>query len=365
MLLQIPQHHLIHDPASESSILIFESQTNGSQNPPFINSLSRSATGAITAHPGKTLGAGESKLLITRVIPGVIIETMEHRYRGDSGFCHYFAIGTELEVIPVASGIRKLAVDQIQSLPWLSNGESVPNVGTEILDNDLSCLFANNSLPLWARSILDAQLEYWNIHHAENYFRYMPGQPYGPEFGRCIKAAPYWALVRWNKLLFPDQRVYCMRRSPAASVAFCFETIPPGRRPQLLAQNPEAALCHGFDQLSEKELAICVTAAPSMAVAMVRRFTPESRARLLGAAVKHCSLRLLCNLPTLQAAIFDSIAEVPDVWLANHDDSLITAFEKMDLNLGNSPAGATLIEFSKNLAPDKQARLLEVVADWI
>ena len=132
MLLQIPQHHLIHDPASESSILIFESQTNGSQNPPFINSLSRSATGAITAHPGKTLGAGESKLLITRVIPGVMIETMEFRCRETRDSGDYFAIGTELEVIPVASGIRKLAVDQIQSLPWLSNGGQVQTPGLRV-----------------------------------------------------------------------------------------------------------------------------------------------------------------------------------------------------------------------------------------
>jgi hypothetical protein len=37
----------------------------------------------------------------------------------------------------------------------------------------------------------------------------------------------------------------------------------------------------------------------------------------------------------------------------------------MDQNLGIRPSGDTLIEFSKKLAPDKQARLLEVVADWL
>ena len=79
---------------------------------------------------------------------------MEHRHAGNSGFWRYFSIGTESEVIPIASGIRKLAADHIQSLPWLSHGGPVPNTGVESLDNDLSSLFADNSLPIWARSIL-------------------------------------------------------------------------------------------------------------------------------------------------------------------------------------------------------------------
>lgn len=363
MLLQTPRHHLIRDPASESSVLIIESHANGSPNPPFVNALSRSPTGAITAHPGKTLGAGESKLLITRVIPGDMIETVEFRHVGDSGFWRYFTIGTEWEIIPIASAIRKLADANIHSLPCLSNGGPVQNAGIESLENDLSPLFGNNSLPSWAMSILETQLAYWNIHHVESYYRYMPGKPIGPEFARCIKAAPFWALARWKRDLYPDQRNYCMRRSPAGAVAFCFENIPPVRHPQLLARNPEIALCHAFDRLSDKELAICVTAAPSMAMTMASRFTSASRARLLGAAVKHCSVGLLCSLPALQAAIFNSIAEAPDVWLANHDDSLITVIEKMDLGIGS--AGEILIEFSKKLPPDKQARVLEAVAKWI
>jgi len=365
MLLQNPQHHLIPNPASESSILIIESHTNGSQHPPFINSLSRAGTGAITAYPGKTLGAGESRLLITRVVPGSIVETMEHRHLGDSGFWRYFAIGTDLEVMPIASGIRKLADDNIQSLPWLSNGGPVPNTAIESLENDLSRLFADNRLPSWARSVLDAQLEYWNVHHVENYYRFMPGKPIGPEFSRCIKAAPYWALARWKTDLYPDQRNYCMRRSPAGAVAFCVEKIPPGLRPQMLAQNPEAALRLGFDRLGEKDIAVCVSAAPSMAMAMARGYTPTARARLLGSVIKHCKRGLPYHTIQIQTAIFQSIEEAPESWLEIFGDSFIPAFEKMDRNLGIRPSGDILIEFSKKFASDKQARLLEVVAAWI
>lgn len=365
MLLQTPRHHLIRDAASEYSILIIESDTNGSPTPPFINALTRSAAGALTAHPGKTLGAGESKLLINRVMPGVMIETMEFRHAGDSGLWQYFTIGTEWEIIPIASGIRKLDADHIQSLPWLSNGGPVPNTRVEGLENDLTILFADHSLPSWARSILNYQLEYWNVHYIENYYRFMPGKPIGREFVRCIKAAPFWALARWKRDLYPDQRNYCMRRSPAGAVAFCVEKIPPGLRPQMLAQNPEAALRLGFERLEEKDIAVCVTAAPSMTLAMACGFTPTARARLLGSVIKHCKRGLRYHRTELQTAIFESIAEAPESWLANFDDSFILAFEKMDRNLGIRPSGPILIEFSKKLAPDKQARLLEVVADWI
>lgn len=365
MLLQTPRHHLIRDPNSDSTVLIIESHTNGSENSPFINALSRDGTGSITALPGKTLGPGESKLLITRVRPGSIVETMVLRHTGDSGIWRYFTIGTGLELIPVIASVRELIGDDLRTLPCTLQGGPAPNAGIEIQDNDLISLFANKHLIQWAKSILDSQLEYWNIHHIENYYHYMPVRPIGPEFARCIKAAPFWALARWKNHLFSDQQNFCMRRSPAGAVAFCIERIPRARRAQMLGRNPEAALRHGFDRLSDEELAVCVTAAPLQAMALARGFAPTTRARLLGSVVKHCTRGLPIRPTALQAAIFDSIVETPEAWLANFEDSFVTAFEKMDQNLGIRPSGEALIEFSKQFAPDKQARVLEVVANWI
>jgi hypothetical protein len=132
-----------------------------------------------------------------------------------------------------------------------------------------------------------------------------------------------------------------------------------------LAQNPEAALRLGFERLEEKDIAVCVTAAPSMALAMARGYTPTARARLLGSVIKHCKWGLPYHTTQLQTAIFQSIEEAPESWLEIFGDSFIPAFEKMARNLGIRPSGEILIEFSKKLAPDKQARLLEVVSDWI
>ena len=365
MLLQNPRHHLIHDPKNHSAILIIESHANGSANPPSIHCLSRAGNSEITTHPGQILGSGESKLMITRVRPGVIIETMEHRHAGDLDLERHYSVGPELEVIPVASGNGMLAGDHLLSIRLPSHRLPVPDTGTGISDNELVALFGNQLLPSWVMSVLDRQLEYWNVHHLENYYRYMPGRPIGPEFARCIKAAPFWALARWKDDLFPGQRSYCMRRSPAGAVAFCIERIPPARRPHLLARNPEAALRHGFHRLNEKELAICVTAEPAMAMAMARGFTPASRARLLGTVVKHCTPGLPYRPNALLAAILDSITEAPESWLQNFEGSFITAFETLDRNLKIRPSGETLLAISKRLPPDKQAPLLEVVADWI
>ncbi len=362
MSFQNPQHHHIRDPDCVSSILIIESHTHGSEIPPFISSLSRAGTGAVTDHPGKTLGAGESKLLITRVMPGEIVETMEFRQRGDSGFWRYFVVGTGFQLIPVTSSRRKLIGAELLALPWPLQGDPEPDSGLDLQDNHLTAVFANLHLPSWIRQIADDQLQWWNKHHVENYFRYLPGRPIGPEFGRSMKAAPFWTLAKWQKELFPDQRNFCMRRSPAGAVAFCIEHIPPARRPQLLARNPEAALRFGFDRLGDRDIAVCVTAAPSMAMAMALRFTPTSRARLLAAVVRHCTGGLPYRPNVLQATIFDSIAEAPESWLANFDGSLTAAFEKMYLNLGILPSGESLIELSKRLPPDKQSIVLEVVA---
>lgn len=362
MLLQTPRHHHILDPESESAILIIETHAKGSVSPPTINCLSRSSLGKITAYPGKILGSGESKLLITRVKPGVMIESMELRSAGDFYLWRYFVIGTGFLLIPITSSRRKLSGDDLRALPWPLLDGFTPENRIDLQDEHLTAVFATSHLPSWIRQIADDQLQWWNKHHVENYFRYMPGRPIGPEFARCIKASPFWTLARWEKELFPDQRNFCMRKSPAAAVAFCLEHIPRVRRPHLLARNPEAALRYGFDRLGDKDIAICVTAAPSMAMAMARGFTCTSRARLLCAVVKHCTRGLPYRPTALQAAIFESIAEATDSWLANFDGSLIAAFEKMDCNLGISPSGEFLIELSKQLPPDKQARLREVVA---
>ncbi len=365
MPLQNPRHHHIHDPESDSAILIIESHANGSTVPPAIHCLSRAGNGKITIHPGQIIGVGESKILITRVRPGVIIEIMARCHDGDSGLWRYHAIGTGFELVPVTSSRRELATCDLQSLPWPLQGDPAPNTGLGLLDHDLIGVFANNQLPSWARLVLDCQLEHWNVHNVESYYRFMPGRPIGPEFARCMIAAPFWTLARWKNHLFPDQQNFCMRRSPAGAVAFCIERIPPARRPHLLARNPEAALRHGFHRLNEKEIAVCVTAAPSMAMALARGFSPESRARLLGSMVKHCTRALPYRPNALLAAILDSIIEAPESWLQNFEGSFITAFSTLDQNLKIRPSGETLLEISKRLPADKQARLLEVVADWI
>jgi hypothetical protein len=360
-----PQIHVIPDPDSVSAILIIEFGTNGSENPPFISCFSRAKTGETTTHHGKIIGEGDCKLFITRVLPSVIIKTMETAHAENPEFFRYFTIGRGFKLIQIASSRRDLVTDEIPILLSEFPPDTSLNTMIELMDNDLIKIFGNNQLPSWARSILDFQLAYWNVHHIEYYYRYMPGRPIGQEFERCIKAAPYWALARWKTELYPHQRNYCMRRSPAGAVAFCIENIPPVRRPWMLASNPDSALRHSFDRLDEKDLAVCVTAAPEMAIAIAKGFSPTSRARLLGSVVKHCIRNVQYRPSALQSEIFDSIVAAPESWLANFDDSFVDVFEKMDRNLAIRSSGDALIALSKKLPPDAGARLLEVVTYWI
>ncbi len=81
--------------------------------------------------------------------------------------------------------------------------------------------------------------------------------------------------------------------------------------------------------------------------------------------IKHCKRGLPYHTTELQTAIFESIEDAPESWLEIFSDSFIPAFENMARILGSRPSGEILIEFSKKFTPDKLARLLEVVADWI
>jgi hypothetical protein len=155
MLLQTPRHHHIRDPETNTAILIIESHTNGSANPSAIQCLSRAGNGDITTHPGHILGVGESKLLITRVKPGVVIEAMALRHDRDSRLWRYHAIGNCFELIPVASSSWELVTGDLQSLPWQLQGDPAPCTGLGLLDKDLIGVFANNQLPSWARSVLN------------------------------------------------------------------------------------------------------------------------------------------------------------------------------------------------------------------
>lgn len=358
-----PQIHFIPDPDYVSAILIIKFYSIELEQSQFITCFSKAKNGEITTHPCKIIGDGDCRLFITRVFPGVIIKTMESTHARSPGLWRYFTIGTGFRLIQIETSRREFVTHDLQSLPLQS--DTALNTGIDCLDDVLTIIFGNKLLPSWARSILDLQLAYWSVHYAEHYYRYMPERPTGQDFERCIKAAPYWALARWKTELFSHQRNYCMRRSPDAAVAFCIEHIPRARRPEMLASNPEAALRHAFDRLNEMELAICVNAVPSMAIAIANGFSPASRARLLGSVVKYCTRDLQYKPSALQIEIFDSIVAASEAWLANFEDSFVEVFEKMDRNLAIHVSGETVIALSKKLPYDKGARLLEVVTSRI
>ena len=234
-----PQIHVIPDPDSVSAVFFFGFPASQFTRELIeIHGCSPAPGGYHYRHSGRVLGgeSGTPFVLVIRAGPGTLIEMTPSK-------CDLnYACPIRLQVRndwkleqPFTQQTPQISPSIAMSLQNCRDHNTTPMT---LADDDLVAIFADMTLPTWLREVLDSQLVYWDKHHAETYYQFTPWPVRGQEFERCVKAAPYWALARWKTELYPHQRNYCMRRSPAAAVAFCLEHIPPGQRPQLLASNP-------------------------------------------------------------------------------------------------------------------------------
>lgn len=234
-----PQIHVIPDPDSVSAVFFFGFPASQFTRELIeIHGCSPAPGGTHYRHSGRVLGGDSNSpfVLIVRAGPGSMIELSTCEKTLNFAFPLRLQVGQDLTIEPAMTRSR-ISVHRSVAMTLLSTRDHNPTQMT-LADDDLLAIFADMTLPTWLREVLDSQLVYWDKHHTETYYQFTPWPVRGQEFERCVKAAPYWALARWKTELYPHQRNYCMRRSPAAAVAFCLEHIPPGQRPQLLASNP-------------------------------------------------------------------------------------------------------------------------------
>jgi hypothetical protein len=230
-----------------------------------------------------------------------------------------------------------------------SNSDSQTSLHT-FHDDELLPFFADLNLPSWLKTILDAQLYYWDKHHAETYYRYTPWPVWGEEFARCIKAAPYWALARWKRKLFPHQIDYCKMRSGAGTVAFCLDRITPRFRNSSLGLYAEDALAHAFGQMTEDEILFCSEKEPFAALRWRRNFPPDLRAKVLAHVVPMDEWDGT-ELPAgLEEDILESIASFPAVWLRRYG-CLCNAMERIAKHLSIQPDGPTALALYERMDP--------------
>jgi hypothetical protein len=210
-----------------------------------------------------------------------------------------------------------------------------------LADDNLVAIFADMTLPTWLREVLDSQLVYWNKHHAEAYYQFTPWPVRGEEFARCVRAAPYWALARWQGQLFPSQISYCMQRSPAGAVAFAIERIPQVRRKDLVLRFAGEALAHSADKLTDDEILTCAQQDPYSVLLQRQKFLPAIRARILAQVVPMVRLSHASVPRGLETDILESIAEFPLVWLDQYG-TFVIAMDKIAKHLSINPDGGTL-----------------------
>lgn len=347
------ESHAIRDPESPTALFFIRSDPTG----PSREWASRYGYTPVPAVPhssskGRVVGGepGTPLLVVVRATPGALIEMPQ-----TEKVC-FPPVRLFLRVTPGSELIPETCLDRPNLV--------METTALRFYDDDLLSVFADPNLPPWLRTILDAQLKYWNKHHAETYYRFTPWSVWGEEFVRCIKAAPYWALARWKPKLFPNQIDYCMRRSGAGAVAFCLNRVPRYSRNSILGMYAEDALAYVSHRMTEHEILFCAEKEPFAALRWRRNFSPALRAKVLAQVVPLDEWDPT-DLPSgLEEDIMESIASFPQVWL-NRYGSFISAMERISKHLAIQPDGPTALALYERIDAVGKEEFLEYIASRI
>lgn len=363
--IDLPQIHILPDQNSGSALFFVHVPASTFPRELIeIHGFSTASRGNIYRHSGRLLG-GEPEtpvVLVIRAGPGTIIELTASERTSVSDVPIRMAVDNDFNLSPTTARSSPTVIPSI-TMQGLNNRHAF-NTRMSVLDNDLLAIFADRNLPTWLRDVLDAQLEYWKKHHAETYYQFTPWAVVGEEFRRCVRAAPYWALARWKRELFPSQIAHCMQRSPAGAVAFATERIGVASRKSLLSRFPGQALTHAADKLTNNEILMCAERDPYAVMHQRRNFCPAIRARVLSNAIPMVRTPPECIPRGLESDILDSIASFPLVWLDRYG-SFVTAMEKIASHLSIHPDGAALRKLLQRMDPSGREAFFHLVADRI
>jgi hypothetical protein len=269
-------------------------------------------------------------------------------------------VDTDLKIAPAITQRRPQTVPSIaMNLRNFHNYNSTPMT---LADDDLAATFADTTLPPWLRERLDSQLVFWNRHHAETYYQFTPWPVIGEEFTRCVRAAPYWALARWQGQLFSPQIAYCMQRSPAGAVAYAIKRIPLARRKNLILRFAGEALAHAADKLTDDEILACAQEDPYSVLRERRKFIPEFRAKMLAQVIPMVRLSPVSVPGGLESDILESIAKFPSLWLDQYD-TFVIAMDQIAKHLSIIPDGRTLEKLYHRMDPAGKDAYFHFMAD--
>lgn len=360
-----PQIHAIPDEDSLSAVFYFSFAANQLPRELIgIHGISPAPGGSHYRHAGRVFGGeqGSPLALVIRAGPGTRIEISVSETTSEPAFPICLEVGPEFEIKAASAGRKPPGCPSIAM-----NFRSTPDqrfTSLSLPDEHLRATFADVTLPTWLREILDSQLQYWKKHHAETYYQFTPWPVMGEEFARCVRAAPYWALARWKRQLFPSQISYCMERSPAGAVAFALERIGIGRRKSLISRFAGEALTHAADKLTEDEILECAERAPYAVMLQRRNFQPTVRARMLSRVVPMVRMSPESIPRGLEADILESMAKFPPAWLDQYQ-TFVAAMDKIAEHLSITPDSAALLNLHRKMDPAGRDAFFEFMAHRI
>ncbi len=355
-LQTLPRNHKIFKIDDASAIIALESGPfPDPRTVPRIHIYVRSPFQRPYTSDGQVFGHNQARsfVLIIKVTPWSVIQVVEWLpEKGHVGEVVY-QVGANFELLPVPVDGFHFTQRQAQGL---LHSSVVPEAeDLRITESDTRLLFSNDQPP-WLQEIIHSQLTHWRIHNVGLYFQHTFWNLNQEDLWHCVKAAPYWALARWQNRLKPYQIDLCVRTSPRGAISFATERLSRYHRQLYLEEFPVDALTHAAEKLTEDELVSCANKEPSAALSYpCRRHLPTHlRATLMANLLATCyrerrSIRLTGPIDELERDLIDSIVDYPDEWLSTHNGSFIEVMDALATQLAVRPDGQALLEMGNRL----------------
>lgn len=270
-------------------------------------SPARISTGAVLGRE-----ADKTCALIVHVRPGDLIGVREKLVQVEDYRWRYFRIGSHFH--PASLDLPNRCVSQQECSALLTIAETVELDQIDFCDEDLQTFFAQKH-PHWLQTIVDRQINHWNLHKPDKFFRLASLPDAGRNIARCVEESPIAALARFQDRLDENQLSNCLLRCPRAAVMFALDEVPLLKRESYLSDHPREALLFAADKLSDAELALCAMFDMFTAFRCRTKMTPERHAILLAHSYLIAYSEILGgSLAGLHDEISTSIIRFPKQW---------------------------------------------------
>jgi len=230
-------------------------------------------------HKGATLGRepGKTCALVIWVSPKDTICLKQQLNGAKNHEWRYYGISSSYDLIPLKLPNRCLNKSEVSKI--LENMDLREHHQMEVSDDDLVTFFSQRH-PQWLQTIADQQINHWQLHKTEKFYRFAPATIVGNNIQCCVKVAPFAALARFQNLMSPNQLAQCISKSPIGAVMFAVDKIDTNIRDTYLIDYAKYALLHSIKELSDADLNLC-SSVDMFTAYQIRNLMPSDRRAIL------------------------------------------------------------------------------------